>query len=408
MRRASCLFLSLLLLLMIFTLAACLERDTLPYIPPVTKLSNNIKITVDPRVELIAIVQYLSQYNQLMTAAEFSYRSDVDTYFHQYRNHEAVTMYDKMTKTGFIFSTPATFALGLTDSLYLDDSVHIADHVVTGGGGKEQLKQFARALREFCRDSKYANFFNAHEDYYRDNLLQVAAILGETDYITELQDYYGMEYQSFTIIPVPLYGGGGGFGPNIERMDRVDAYCILLPFDDETSGDVPVYGNKDVLKLLLRHEFSHSFVNRITNMHMDEVAQYEHLLAPIREEMEDLNYGTWVTCLNEHIVRAVTVRLAYADSPREGSKALDRELSEGFIYTKVLAEALKEYEDNRDTYPDFISFYPRLLEALGKHGDGSAASNASKGESAKANRPQACFCYSPLPARYWASSARRV
>ena len=113
--------------------------------PPVTKLSNNIKITVDPRVELIAIVQYLSQYNQLMTAAEFSYRSDVDTYFHQYRNHEAVTMYDKMTKTGFIFSTPATFALGLTDSLYLDDSVHIADHVVTGGGGRA-IKQFARGF----------------------------------------------------------------------------------------------------------------------------------------------------------------------------------------------------------------------------------------------------------------------
>lgn len=384
MKPAACLLLLVLLLLMTLTLAACLDRDTLPYIPPVTKLSNNINITVDPRVELVAIVQYLSQYDQLMTEAEFSYRSDVDKYFYQYRNHEAVTMYDKMTKTGFIFSTPAAFALGLTDSLYIDDSVKLADHVVYGGGGKEQLKQFAAALRKFSRDSNFANFFNAHEDYYRENLLQVAATLGETDYITELQDYFGFEYQSFTVIPVPLYGGGGGFGPNVEREGRVEAYCILIPFDDETKGDVPLYGNKDVLKLLLRHEFSHSYVNRITNMYLDEVMKYEHLLAPIKEEMENLNYGTWVTCLNEHIVRAVTVRLAYADSPREGSKALDRELSEDFIYTKVLAEALKEYEDNRDTYPDFISFYPKLLEALGD-------SAASVWESAKANRPQACF-----------------
>lgn len=384
MKPAACLLLLVLLLLMTLTLAACLDRDTLPYIPPVTKLSNNINITVDPRVELVAIVQYLSQYDQLMTEAEFSYRSDVDKYFYQYRNHEAVTMYDKMTKTGFIFSTPAAFALGLTDSLYIDDSVKLADHVVYGGGGKEQLKQFAAALRKFSRDSNFANFFNAHEDYYRENLLQVATTLGETDYITELQDYFGFEYQSFTVIPVPLYGGGGGFGPNVEREGRVEAYCILIPFDDETKGDVPLYGNKDVLKLLLRHEFSHSYVNRITNMYLDEVMKYEHLLAPIKEEMENLNYGTWVTCLNEHIVRAVTVRLAYADSPREGSKALDRELSEDFIYTKVLAEALKEYEDNRNTYPDFISFYPKLLEALGD-------SAASVWESAKANRPQACF-----------------
>ena len=80
----------------------------------------------------------------------------------------------------------------------------------------------------------------------------------------------------------------------------------LTSLDDETSGDVPVYGNKDVLKLLLRHELPQLCQQNNRNMHMDEVAQYEHLLAPIREEMEDLNYGTWVTCLNEHIVWAVT------------------------------------------------------------------------------------------------------
>lgn len=368
MKRAAWL---MLLLLMTLSLAACADGDTLPYIPPVTRLSNNINITVDPKVELVAIVQYLSQYDQLMTEADFSYRSDVDQYFQEYRNHEAVTLFDKMTKTGFIFSTPATFALGLTDSLFIDEAVLMPDHVITGGGGTEQLKEFAQALRDFSRSSDFSSFFKDHEDYYRENLLQVASFLGEKDYATELQDYYGMKYHSFTVIPVPLYGGGGGFGPNVERGDSVDAYCILIPFDDDSKGDVPLYGNKDVLKLLLRHEFSHSFVNRITHMYLEEVSQFEHLLAPIKEEMESLNYSTWVTCLNEHIVRAVTARLAYSDSPREGSKALDREMSEGFIYTKALTEALKEYENNRDTYPDFISFYPKLLEALGD----SAASN---------------------------------
>ncbi len=361
MKRAACLILSIFLIL---SLAACLDQDTLPYIPPVTRKSNNINITVDPRVELVSIVQYLSQYNQLMTEANFSYRSDVDQYFDQYRDHEAITMYDKMAKMGFIFSSPATFALGLTDSLFMDDDVLIPTHILSGSGGKDQLKDFSQALRDFSRTSNFSGFYNEHQDYYRENLLQVFTFLEQRDYDTEVQNYFGMEYNSFNVLPVPLYGGGGGFGPNVERGDSVDAYCILIPFDDETQGDVPLYGDKTVFRLLLRHEFSHSFVNRITAMNLDEVMKYEHLLAPIQEDMDKLNYGTWVTCLNEHIVRAVTVRLAYADSAREGSKALYQELDEGFVYTRVLTEALKEYENNRDKYPDFISFYPKLLEAL--------------------------------------------
>ena len=169
---------------------------------------------------------------------------------------------------------------------------------------------------------------------------------------------------SFNIIPVPLCGGGGGYGPHVEQEDRIDIYSILISFDKESRGNVPIYGNEAIFKLLLRHEFSHSFVNRITDMYLEEVMKYQHLLDPIREEMDALNYGSWVTCLNEHIVRAVTVRLAISDSGPEGSRALARAQEAGFIYTDELADALVEYENNREQYPDFISFYPRLLEVL--------------------------------------------
>lgn len=360
MKRLLC---TLLAILSLLTITSCRGETSPPYILPVSTTRNHIRIAIDPRVELVAIVQYLSSYRKLVTTADFSYRADVDRHFGQYRDHEAVSIYEEMVETGFRFSSPANFALSLTTGLYLDESVRLSDHVLWGGGGKEQLERFAQALRDFSLKSKFSEFYADHEEYYRDNIYRVVDLLGDWDYVGELQGYYGMDYRSFSIIPVPLYGGGGGFGPHVEREGSVDAYCVLVPFDEEIQGDIPIYGTKSIFKLLLRHEFSHCFVNRVTDMYYDEAMKYQHLLNPIQEEMDALDYGFWLTCLNEHLVRAVTTRLAFADSPAEGRKALARELKEGFAYTDILVEALAEYEKNKDEF-NFISFYPQLLEAL--------------------------------------------
>lgn len=355
-----------LALLCLLVPGGCKKDAAPPYILPVSVTRNHLRITVDPRVELVSIIQYLSSYRKLMTTADFAYRAEVDRHFAKHRGHEAVAMYEEMVETGFRFSSPANFALSLTDGLYLDESVRLGDHVLWGGGGREQLVNFCRALRDFSLKSKFSDFYAAHEDYYRENIYRVAELLGDWDYVGELQDYFGLKYRSFSIIPVSLYGGGGGFGPHVERADSVDAYCVLIPFDSEAQGNVPMYGTKSVFKLLLRHEFSHSFVNRVTDMYKEEAMKHQALLDPIQAEMDALEYGSWLTCLNEHLVRAVTTRLAWADSQAEGRKALAREVEAGFAYTEMLVEALKEYEKNRAQYPDFISFYPRLLEALGQ------------------------------------------
>lgn len=362
MKKILCMFAVVIIL---FGAGCTGNTTTLKYILPVSAIRNDVHITVDPRVELVSIVQYLSSYNELMTSADFRYRSDVDVYFSEFREHRAVTMYEEMVPLGFKYSTPANFALSLTDGLYLDEAVQLSYHVEWGGGGVNNLKDFAAALRDFSAESNFHDFYVAHEDYYRDNVYWVSSLLGDWDYVTELQDYYGMEYNSFNIIPVPLYGGGGGYGPHVQRKEEIDIYSILVAFDEDMQGEVPVYGNANVFKLLLRHEFSHSFVNRVTDMYLDEVMGYEFLLAPIQAEMDALNYGSWITCLNEHVVRAVTVRLAYSDGGAEGRKALAREREAGFIYTDELVDALVEYENNRKQYPDFSSFYPRLLQALG-------------------------------------------
>jgi hypothetical protein len=50
------------------------------------------------------------------------------------------------------------------------------------------------------------------------------------------------------------------------------------------------------------------------------------------------------------------------DGEDAGKRALDNEVSNGFKYIIPIYERLKEYEANRDKYPDFHSFFPRIIE----------------------------------------------
>jgi hypothetical protein len=83
------------------------------------------------------------------------------------------------------------------------------------------------------------------------------------------------------------------------------------------------------------------------------------------EVMRRQAYGNWESTVNEHIVRAVTTRLAYLHYGAEaGDRALRGEQERGFIHVAALCAALERYEAARDTYPTLNDFYPELLAAL--------------------------------------------
>jgi len=298
----------------------------------------------------------------MITEAGFTYRSEVDEYFTSFQGHEAVTMYEDLFATGFRYSLPSTFALCLTFDLEIDKDVLLADYLIDYAGSKQKLNQFAIALKNFCLASDFQDFFIQHQDYYLKITYNTAALLGERDYVQELEEYYGVEHNSYNIIPVALYGGGGGFGPHIDRQGKIDAYSILCPMPQ--SAEIPYFGDKQFFEYLQRHEFSHTFVNRVTDKYHEEAMEYQDRLALVKTDMDRLAYGSWITCLNEHIVRAATTRMSYADSKQAGERARAKELAQGFLYIDAITRKLEEYENNRDIYPTFESFYLELLQGL--------------------------------------------
>jgi hypothetical protein len=90
--------------------------------------------------------------------------------------------------------------------------------------------------------------------------------------------------------------------------------------------------------------------------------RHEDLYTLLSEQMDQIGYTRWLDCANEHLVRAVTARLAHHHIGAEaGRQALRDESGRGFRYIHALARRLEEYENHREAYPTFASFFPRLI-----------------------------------------------
>ena len=80
--------------------------------------SADLQIMVDQRVELSAVVQTLSDYDEkygLLTDHDCPYRRDVALFFSPFKEHAAVRLFQEMSSDSFDFDAPPTLMLHLSN-----------------------------------------------------------------------------------------------------------------------------------------------------------------------------------------------------------------------------------------------------------------------------------------------------
>ncbi len=322
-----------------------------------------LNITVDPRIELLSVVQYLSGYGDfgLITRFDFKYKNEVIKYFTPYKEQEAIKLFSEMSQESFAFDAPPTAMLFLSDPPALKIKIPITQYIVERAGSKEALEKFIDALRKFAVETKFMSFYNEHKPVYEKIVKGIRDKIGDNNYVGEIEKYYGISQKSYNII-VALLLHQGGFGPRIEReKNRFDLYSIVGP--QGVKDSMPDFGTAENYRYLIWHEFSHSFINPLTEQYADRINEVSSLFNPIKERMGKIGYPQWNICVNEHLVRTVTVRLSYIyNGMEDGDRAIQAEKARGFIYLPDICKKLKEYENNRDKYPTFADFYPEIIK----------------------------------------------
>jgi hypothetical protein len=341
--------------------------------------TSRVEIGPDPRIELYGVVLYLGPFrglknaagviqSRVVTAFEFAYKREVDARFGRFKDHDAVRIAAEMAENGlFRLGHPPAVMLHLSAPPALEERIPIDDFLLKMAGGRKPLDTFLDAVRRFARDTDFMTFFSEHRDFYN-KLAEGYRKNMAWDYIADLEGYHGMKQSAYHLILATL-SHPGGFGPRIRTPEgNYEAYAVIGP--KGVKDDVPEFGTGDAMRRLCWHEFSHPFVNPLTEAHLEELRgpmsalETGHLPAPIVERIKAA--GMWDTHLldqaGEYLVRGVTTRLAFLKMGAESGKAaLDEEINQGFVYEEAICKALELYESRRDKYPTLKDFYPEIV-----------------------------------------------
>ena len=331
---------------------------------------NSITVSIDPRIELLSVVQYLSDYRgyqdmPLLTRLDFPYKDEVITAFSRYKQHPAVACFSEMSSKGFWYGQPPHAMLYLSNPPELREMLPFDDFVVQRAGGREKLENFVELLHRFAAETDFMGFYEAHRELYKTIIQQYQSKITTWSFVDALEQYYGLRQNSYTIILAPFFHPGG-YGPRVQISDGVyDVYSLCGPND--VADGVPVFSASDQwLRMLVWHEFGHSFVNYLTDRNLEQlIPPCTVLQADMKAKIDadpNVDWNTYIhEWVSEHVVRAVTTRLAYLKlGDNAGNAALNSEEKQGYIYVRPLCERLEIYERNRNTYTTFENFYPEM------------------------------------------------
>jgi Domain of unknown function (DUF4932) len=320
------------------------------------------RIVVDPRIELMSIVHLLGGYF-LNSEADTAYRRDANAYFDTFRSHPVVGMAMDLAKKTFSFDNVPGLLLRLTNPHSLIWRKDLEADAIAGIPDAEERERFLFLLRDFASVSRFEVFFNRNRRLYRQVALSIEPLV--TPNVDALETYTGASLGRWRVIPGML-SLDGGFGPKLrQRSGILETYAIIGPLYN--SAERPNFGDYGRLQDLIVHEFAHSLINPLSEQHRDLVQGFSARFdAALRAAMlRQGAYDNWQTVVDEHVVRAVTARVAAKTrGTNAGAAAVLKEVERGFVYVPALIERLDVYEADRRAWPDLNAYYPNLLRAF--------------------------------------------
>lgn len=349
----------IILIFFLLTLS-CEKNKEITINIPDNYFKNGVFVSVDPRLELLAVAQHFTSWaDDHHTNLDFNYPDEVESYFSLFSNHAAITKCQELRNIGFTYDAPVNYILFHDNPPDLTRLVPYSDYLIGRSAGEENLNDFTDKLKTFSLETDFMSFYDDHRIFYDKMLTLIFNVLGDKNYIDLIEQYYGESKYRYTIIPVPLFDGGA-YGVRVDLPEGQYVYHVMGPTG--LKSNVPTFGSESGFKHLLLHEFSHSFVNHVTDIYINDINKSSILFEPIKEQMKNQAYNSWYVCVNEHLVRINVIRIRVI-SEGEGIKQdlLNFEKSKGFIYITQLDTLMQRYESNRSEFPKYEDFYPEIV-----------------------------------------------
>lgn len=301
-----------------------------------------------------------------MTEDETDYTKMIKEYFYPYREHEIYHLIEQMTVNGFYLGLPMELMCSVGELPLLNRKYSISPLCTQLSGREETINTLLHTLRDFSLKSNYLSFFEHVSNYYSKSLEIANKHIRKLPYISVMEEFFGKKQNSYRYIITNL--SHGSFGISFFDNDKLDMFnimCMLRTFHNAEENELSRGALSTNVTL---HEFAHPIINPLTEksneLVKDKIQAYEWL-EPYKLPNYQSGYGDWNECVNEHMVRAITIYLAKKLGEQEYAyKYLEYDMNLGYRYLPALLNKLEYYENNRDTYNMIDDFYPMLLEVF--------------------------------------------
>ncbi|MCD6127208.1 MAG: S-layer protein [Methanomicrobia archaeon] len=333
------LYVSFILILLIF-LPVSINSNELP----------EITVRVNPNFELLAVVYTLAADNPYPVNQD--YFNDLMDYFGDYKDHEAVQRMKQ--KLGFDYRTVENFFFKEQRAL-----LNTSDPPEMKTDSKDE---FIDLLRDFAVKTDFMKFYNEHQKYYN--------------------EYYDFLYENTAIKEIPSLFNEF-FGVSMSEMHMESSYSYIpcranaywkykkdgsiigyffmsscyLPKESSETFSKGIYWNN-----LMLHEFGHCTADMLEN-HEKLHQTFSYILDPART---DMRHGwEYITIDHSYIEPFVAWALDQIYGEPWGELLISQDCGMGLHICPQIYELVKtDYMPNRDIYPTFDSYIPRLCEKL--------------------------------------------
>lgn len=354
-----------------------------------TSADSLLNVTWNKNLETMALIYNLSDAGDLLFEMNPEPRAmlarTLTEKFSEFKNHRAVVLLNSLLDDGFVDLYDIDLGFYLTDLPEFRQYANFPDiyyewDSLTRNEVQKRFDEFHAAVRDFYADADLENYFATEGKLLFDKLLkEVNMIRPSGRYTREMENYYGIYHNSYTIVVSVFSFNGIGRSKTVVTTEGKNIYQLVSSDPSHESDYIDLedlnsftigYVDRDYFREIALHEMGHAFfVEGLRNN--DTVIQLVHEIDylfndSLKTKMMKQGYQDWHMCFEEHLVRLGEIKIArilgddlYADAYY--NQCL---YQRGFQYLPLMDSLFIDYENNRNKYFTINEFLPKLIENL--------------------------------------------
>ena len=325
-----------------------------------------LKVTIDPRVELMGVVFHLAGNPEYNRCKSKSYMGNLNEHFAGHRNHPAVKMATKLRETrGVSYDAVMGMAVHIEDINSCGEIVPFEPRPETldGRWRIDEAREFLGNCRDFVKETDFKAFLAKNQSQYDTATTRLQQLIDTQANLAWFDEFFGPRDDVDFNLVISILNGPGNYGCRIRFNGRTKIYSVIGAWRVDWLGwGNPTFHSGVVTTVV--HEFGHSFCNPLVDKYMKDFRTFGEKYFPrVEKQMKGQAYGSWQTMMRESLVRACEVRYAMANNGKERAEQVaNYNISRGFHWTRELSELLGQYENQHEKYRTLDAFIPEIVK----------------------------------------------